>query len=106
MSWVISRLSPNNAVKSSYDRLEDGNKLIKTLTPQTDFASDAGDWISAKVENSDSRLESEFPLGAAKAQVHENYIISQTKSGIVIVDQHAAHERLVYEALKKKNKDK
>jgi DNA mismatch repair protein MutL len=51
----------------------------------------------------DSRAEAglDYPLGAARAQVHDNYIVSQTTTGIVFVDQHAAHERLLYERMKR-----
>ncbi|HAD27031.1 MAG TPA: DNA mismatch repair endonuclease MutL [Rhodobacteraceae bacterium] len=56
--------------------------------------------LSARFEASAEQASEDQPLGTARAQVHENYVIAQTPDGIVIVDQHAAHERLIYERLK------
>ncbi|TVP74277.1 MAG: DNA mismatch repair endonuclease MutL [Rhodobacteraceae bacterium] len=61
----------------------------------------ARDAVSARTEAPQLDVPQDAPLGAARAQIHENYIIAQTADGMVIVDAHAAHERLVYERLKR-----
>ncbi|MDC9700908.1 MAG: DNA mismatch repair endonuclease MutL [Alphaproteobacteria bacterium] len=53
----------------------------------------------ASIESIDNSIFDK-PLGVARTQLHENYIVSQTRDGLIIVDQHAAHERLTYERLK------
>lgn len=62
------------------------------------FASPSAD-ASAGVEPAAQELL-DRPLGAARAQLHETYIVAQTRELVIIVDQHAAHERLVYERMK------
>ncbi len=59
--------------------------------------------LSGDTRPSDAEPQTDYqaaPLGAARAQLHDTYIVSQTEDSVIIVDQHAAHERLVYEKMK------
>lgn len=71
-------------------------KIAPHFAPFDTHAAPAARYESVPQEED----QSAHPLGAARAQIHENYIIAQTQNGMVIVDQHAAHERLVYEKFK------
>merc|ERR1711995_176741 len=68
------------------------------------LAEDAVNWLSTAEtawDDATPKPEANLPLGLARAQLHETYILTQTHDGFVIVDQHAAHERLVYERMKR-----
>ncbi len=70
-----------------------------TDAPQTVFDVGAPS-ADARADALPSADLPDHPLGAARAQLHDNYIVAQTRDGLVVVDQHAAHERIVYERLK------
>jgi DNA mismatch repair protein MutL len=68
--------------------------------PSTPVMHVAESSYTAQASNAPEPESVHFPLGNACAQLHDTYIVSQTHDGLIVVDQHAAHERLVYEKMK------
>jgi DNA mismatch repair protein MutL len=87
--------------ESVQPRVYQMDRPARAPIPSPGFAEMAQAYSAPVVEpEPQAEPEPDLPLGTARGQVHENYIIAQTADGMVIVDQHAAHERLVYEKLK------
>jgi DNA mismatch repair protein MutL len=107
---TVAALRPNIAPRTGWDwRASPARPAfpVAGATALAGFREAAQAAFAAGEPAADTRAEAapaleliDRPLGAARAQLHETYIVAQTRDGIVIVDQHAAHERLVYERLK------
>ncbi len=106
---AIDKFSKNEFVNSSkVNRLEGNEDIQQPFLNNIEVKPSIKSFIDDNFESNSIELtkNESFPLGAALAQFNKNYIISQNSNGIVIIDQHAAHERLTLEKMKLARKNK
>jgi len=96
---LASSINSKMAINKFIFNEEAQDKLFLKETKIKNPQFESNDSVHNK--NHEADLNTQYPLGFAKTQLHDTYIISENKKGIVITDQHAAHERIVYERLKK-----
>ncbi|HMK79088.1 MAG TPA: DNA mismatch repair endonuclease MutL [Xanthobacteraceae bacterium] len=105
---TIAAFRPNPVPRAGWNwRASPARPLTQGATALASFAEAAQAAFDTGAPAADTRLADtgagdliDRPLGAARAQLHDTYVVAQTRDGIVIVDQHAAHERIVYERMK------
>ncbi|WP_421695619.1 DNA mismatch repair endonuclease MutL [Aestuariivirga sp.] len=85
---------PRPFVHRGFDEEEKQAALAMNMPPATAPVAEA------------AAVQPDYPLGQARTQIHDNYIVSQTRDGFILIDQHAAHERLVYERLKRERAER
>ncbi len=91
--------SPENYKPMSSPRFQ---SLPQQTTPNISGLNElSAQFDNAKAQEIEEAKEQDYPLGVARVQIFENYIISQSQEAIFLIDQHAAHERLVYEKFKR-----
>ena len=104
---VLAAFRPAFAPRAGWDWRRSPAWPLGGVSAATAFAEPGQPAFDVGAPSADVRFEQapvsdllDRPLGAARTQIHETYIVSQTRDGLIVVDQHAAHERIVYERLK------